>query len=212
MLTRLRQIALHPGLVPGNYLDQLKASDDINSSHAGAVQITPELKTKLEGLILQAIEDSEECPVCFNVMTDPRITSCSHVFCLAWYVPVTFRRFISAHDRCSISEVIARDPKCPMVCYLLSASSAAWLIYWQDRRPLSMQALVAPPPPTDLTQAPVKQAVDLSDLCTGSSAKIDQLIHLLQLIPHGSKSLVFSQFTSFLDKVIAFYGHASCLR
>ncbi|KAF8556100.1 hypothetical protein OG21DRAFT_1506885 [Imleria badia] len=167
MLTRLRQIALHPGLVPRDYVDKLRANEDINSSHGSAVQITPELKAKLETLILQAIEDNEECPVCFNVFTDPRITSCTHVFCLA-----------------CISEVIARDPKCPM-----------------DRRPLTMQALVAPPPPTDLTQAPVKQVLDLSDLCTGSSAKIDQLIHLLKLIPHDAKSLVFSQFTSFLDKI-----------
>lgn len=84
MLTRLRQIALHPGLIPADYLDQLRAKDDINSSRGSAVQITPELKAKLETLILQAIEDNEECPVCFNTMTEPRITSCAHVFCLAW--------------------------------------------------------------------------------------------------------------------------------
>jgi SNF2 family DNA or RNA helicase len=95
-----------------------------------------------------------------------------------------------------------------MVCYLLSASSTALLIRSKDRRPLTMQALVALPPPTDLTQAPVKQDMDQSDLCAGSSAKIDQLIHLLKLIPHDGKSLVFSQFTSFLDKVVAFYDHA----
>lgn len=83
---------------------------------------------------------------------------------------------------------------------ILLASLIAWLILSQDRRPLTMQALLAPPPPTDLTQAPVKDLVE-SETCTGSSAKIDQLIHLLKLIPNDSKSLVFSQFTSFLDKV-----------
>lgn len=69
-----------------------------------------------------------------------------------------------------------------------------------------MQDLVEPPPPTDLTQAPVHQEEDKdrSELRTGSSAKIDQLIHLLKLIPSDSKSLVFSQFTSFLDKVGSF--------
>ena len=39
------------------------------------------------------------------------------------------------------------------------------------------------------------------DLRTGSSAKIDQLVTLLRLTPETDKSLVFSQFTSFLDKV-----------
>lgn len=99
MLTRLRQIVLHPGLIPANYLDQLKANDDISSARGGAVQITPELKAKLEGLLLQAIEDNEECPICFGVITDPRITSCAHAFCLAWYVLVCLIAFhFSAHD------------------------------------------------------------------------------------------------------------------
>ena len=42
---------------------------------------------------------------------------------------------------------------------------------------------------------------DNNDLRTGSSAKIDQLVTLLRLTPETDKSLVFSQFTSFLDKV-----------
>lgn len=36
---------------------------------------------------------------------------------------------------------------------------------------------------------------------TESSAKIDQLVRLLQLTPQDQKSVVFSQFTSFLDRV-----------
>ena len=84
MLTRLRQLALHPGLIPADYLDQLRAKEGINSSPGDAIQITFELKTKLEAQILQTIEDNEEYPVCFNTMTEPRITSCAHVFCLAW--------------------------------------------------------------------------------------------------------------------------------
>lgn len=36
---------------------------------------------------------------------------------------------------------------------------------------------------------------------TGSSAKIEQLVHLLSLTPKTEKSLVFSQFTAFLDKI-----------
>lgn len=62
-----------------------------------------------------------------------------------------------------------------------------------------------PPPLTDLTQAPVRYDDDMEDdeneLRTGSSAKVDQLVTLLRLTPETDKSLVFSQFTSFLDKV-----------
>ena len=64
--------------------------------------------------------------------------------------------------------------------------------------------LIEPPPITDFTQAPIRNDDDDGetddDLRAGSSAKIDQLIHLLQLTPNTEKSLVFSQFTSFLDK------------
>jgi len=83
-------------------------------------------------------------------------------------------------------EVITRDARCPM-----------------DRRSLGVGDLFEPPPPTELTQAPIREddTCGAADLRTGSSAKIDQLIHLLRLSPANEKSLVFSQFTSFLDKV-----------
>jgi SWI/SNF-related matrix-associated actin-dependent regulator of chromatin subfamily A3 len=74
----------------------------------------------------------------------------------------------------------------------------------QDRRNIGLGDLIEPPPVTDFTQAPVRGDDDDEtgdDLRTGSSAKIDQLIHLLRLAPSADKSLVFSQFTSFLDKV-----------
>lgn len=72
-----------------------------------------------------------------------------------------------------------------------------------------MNDLVEPAPPTNLTQAPVPREPededdDTNDLRAGSSAKVDQLVHLLQLTPANDKSLVFSQFTSFLDKVRIF--------
>ena len=84
-------------------------------------------------------------------------------------------------------EVITRDARCPM-----------------DRRALGVRDLIEPPPPTELTQAPIRAEegiYEVTDLRTGSSSKIDQLMHLLRLTPENEKSLVFSQFTTFLDKV-----------
>ena len=82
MLTRLRQLVLHPGLIPRDYMDQLKCTEEDNNDRI--MPLTPEQKTRLQRLLLQAIEDDEECPVCFDVLRDPRITACSHWFCLAW--------------------------------------------------------------------------------------------------------------------------------
>lgn len=76
-----------------------------------------------------------------------------------------------------------------------------------DRRTITIGDLIEPAPPTELTQAPVRHDEDedaanaLHELRTGSSAKIDQLVHLLSLTPGTEKSLVFSQFTTFLDKI-----------
>ncbi|TCD63046.1 hypothetical protein EIP91_006059 [Steccherinum ochraceum] len=173
MLTRMRQLVLHPGLIPRNYLQQLQAAEDGEDlAPKPAIQLKPEDRIRLQGILAQAIEDNEECPICFDILNQPRITSCSHAFCFA-----------------CITEVIARDPKCPM-----------------DRRAINMADLIEPLPPTDLTQAPVRRdedddVDDLDDLRSGSSAKIDQLINLLQLTPGNEKSLVFSQFTSFLEKI-----------
>ncbi|EMD30973.1 hypothetical protein CERSUDRAFT_120235 [Gelatoporia subvermispora B] len=169
MLTRMRQLALHPGLVPANYLEQLRTTEE-DGTPTEAAPLTPQEKARLQAILAQGIEDSEECPICFDIISEPRITVCAHMFCLA-----------------CISEVIARDAKCPM-----------------DRRPLEITDLVEPVPPTDLTQAPVRlddEDAGGDDLRSGSSAKIDQLVHLLKLTPDTEKSLVFSQFTSFLDKI-----------
>lgn len=86
MLTRLRQLALHPGLVPPNYLDQLRAADKDEDATASAIRLTPEDKVRLQDILAQGIEDNEECPICFSVLNEPRITSCAHMFCLAWCV------------------------------------------------------------------------------------------------------------------------------
>ena len=84
MLTRLRQLVLHPGLIPADYIDQLKNMDD--DTPKPAVKLTPQDKLKLQVALAQIIEDNEECPICFEVLDHPVITPCSHAFCLEWYM------------------------------------------------------------------------------------------------------------------------------
>ena len=61
----MRQLALHPGLVPANYLEQLQATEDQGDGQPPAIHITPGDRVRLQGLLAQMIEDSEECPICF---------------------------------------------------------------------------------------------------------------------------------------------------
>ncbi|KAF8919761.1 SNF2 family N-terminal domain-containing protein [Mucidula mucida] len=167
MLTRMRQISLHPGLVPKNYIDELRAMLDSDDKSKPRVALRPEDKVRLQSQLLQAIEDSEECPICLDVpdSINARITSCAHVFCI----------------QC-ITEILSRQGKCPM-----------------DRQEISIADVIEPPPPTELTQ--MQYHTEEETFEGGSSAKIDQLIHLLTLLPVTEKSLVFSQFTTFLDKI-----------
>ncbi len=66
-----------------------------------------------------------------------------------------------------------------------------------------MGDLYEPPPPTEFTQPCVAISDVNNELRDHPSAKIEQLIHLLKLLPSTEKSLVFSQFTSFMDKASA---------
>ncbi|KAJ7178411.1 SNF2 family N-terminal domain-containing protein [Mycena crocata] len=167
LLTRMRQLVLHTGLVPSSYIEELRTGDGVtDSTPQQKIVVTPADKLRLQAKLAQAIEECEECPICFNVLEDTRITSCSHMFCTP-----------------CITEVISREAKCPL-----------------DRRAITMADLHAPPPPMKATQAPFKD-VEEEESNEGSSAKIDQLIALLLLNPTSDKSLVFSQFTSFLDKI-----------
>ncbi|TEB14595.1 hypothetical protein FA13DRAFT_1602234, partial [Coprinellus micaceus] len=168
MLTRLRQFVLHPGLIPANYLDELKKAE------AGAVEIragpfTPEEKSKLQEALHRAVEECEECPLCFDVLRDDAvITTCAHSFC----------------SDC-ITESIRHGGCCPM-----------------DRRKLTVADIIQRSPQMDLAPGP-RTSIETAQAYVGSSAKIEELVQLLSHIPHDEKSLVFSQFTSFLDKIAA---------
>jgi SWI/SNF-related matrix-associated actin-dependent regulator of chromatin subfamily A3 len=63
--------------------------------------------------------------------------------------------------------------------------------------------LIEPAPLTDAAQAQIRRDTleYEDDEAETHSAKIDQLINLLNLTPRTEKSVIFSQFTSFLDKV-----------
>ncbi|KZT56200.1 hypothetical protein CALCODRAFT_497639 [Calocera cornea HHB12733] len=165
MLTRLRQLAIHPALVPPNYLEDLRAAWSASPSRS-AKQLDPAEKDRLQIALARAIEDSEECPICYDNLKEPRILPCAHFFCLE-----------------CISTIITRSPSalCPM-----------------DRGSITIGDLIEPKPLTE----DISMGVDLdSNTSAPPSVKTVQLIKLLKLLPTGEKSLVFSQFTSYLEKI-----------
>jgi len=196
LLTRMRQLTLHPSLIPLNYLDELRSSlSNGSDSPSVPIQVTPQDRIQLQHRLFQLTEDCEECPVCFDTLQNAVITPCVHAFC-----------------RDCILTVIQRDSKCPMVRVSpADVTSDFFHSYrsidkFQDRRDILTHDLIEPLEPVDATQAQFRvddseDGGDETEICNGSSAKIDQLIRLVQLTPSYEKSVVFSQFTSFLDKV-----------
>ncbi|KAF8756387.1 HIRAN protein [Rhizoctonia solani] len=170
LLTRMRQIALHPGLVPSDYLQQLQSGEKYGGNDPQRITSSV-LKKKLDSKIFCSGPRrivKKFCAICFDNLKNPRILPDGHYFCYE-----CIAGYIEAHGALAT---------CPM-----------------DRRPITLQDLIEPPPPTDLTQVPIEN--NTKGLSDGSSVKIDQLIWLLKRIPSEEKAVVFSQFTSFLDKI-----------
>src|ERR1700733_12151898 len=144
LLTRMRQLTLHPSLIPLNYLDELRSSLS-NGSDSGSIpiQVTPQDRIKLQHKLFQLSEDCEECPVCFDTLRNAVITPCAHAFC-----------------RDCIVTVIQRDSKCPMV-RVSPADVTSDLFFFiltffdtfQDRRDILTHDLIEPLEPVDATQA-----------------------------------------------------------
>lgn len=194
----MRQIALHPGLIPNNYVEDLRGANDAAEDPTPTqVQLTLEWKAKLQERLAQAVEECDECPICFTVPGDPRITTCAHVFCLPWFVRIP--SFFLKHLANSFDQHYRNNlprPEMPDGVLRDAFSLSYCLISLQDRRPITMNDL------HELSQLnQVIQITPAQPIMEGSSAKIDQLVQLLQFTPSNEKSLVFSQFTSFLDKI-----------
>lgn len=111
--------------------------------------------------------------MCFDILADPRITDCGHPCEI-----ITSRNKLTSVCLLCISEVIKRQGLCPM-----------------DRHELSMASLLELPPDLDLVPD------DVTVKPAARSAKIAELVKYLRAFDAGDKTLVFSQFTSFLDRV-----------
>ncbi|EON61802.1 hypothetical protein W97_01019 [Coniosporium apollinis CBS 100218] len=135
------------------------------------VDLTPENKASLQQLLQLSIESQDDCPVCLDNLKDPVITCCAHVFCHA-----------------CIEQVIEHQHKCPL-CRAEIESTAALV------RP-------AKEIPDSAASAPVDAKDGDGDGDEGTSSKIHALLSILRASRKqnkGNKTVVFSQWTSFLD-------------
>jgi SWI/SNF-related matrix-associated actin-dependent regulator of chromatin subfamily A3 len=157
ILLRMRQFCNHWQLVGENRINSLIQEEGT------CLELTPETKQMLEGMLKLSIESQEDCPICLETATDPVITLCTHAFCF----------------NC-IEKVIEGQHKCPMCRAALEDTS---------------QILRLPDGENDERKEEFQ--------FTEASSKLDALLSILKASENGegNKTVVFSQWTSFLDVV-----------
>lgn len=188
----VRQLCLSRQLVPQSFFDDLRRPPI--PAKGDAVPISSISEEKKQGLVdklRQKVADDEDCSVswivklrclslqiCFDApMKDPNITDCGHTCRIPWVPdkpsssPVCFP---------CIDEWLHRDTVCPFCRHTVTTSSLLAL-------PAEESEFVEP---AENPSAPATR-----------SAKIEELIKYLKVFDTKDKTLVFSQFTSFLDLV-----------
>ncbi|KAK9240018.1 SNF2 family N-terminal domain-containing protein [Lipomyces kononenkoae] len=161
-LLRLRQICNHKGLCG----ERLRSVADITDKQV--VEATHDSIMALQLLLQAAIDNEEECPICFETLHDPRITLCKHIF-----------------GKDCIEDVIRAGQPCPM-CRAKLGSPDQWLV------------------------APMDESKSNDNVVAeGSSSKLEAILRILKKTKEQNdsapkdetpvKTIVFSQWTSFLD-------------
>lgn len=215
-LLRLRQTCCHPVLTrnkeivadeenaaavldaANNLKDDMDLQELINQFTASTENAEPEDRSvKFTAHALRQIqtESSGECPICCEEpMIDPAVTACWHSACkkcLEDFVRHQMNKGVQTRCFSCRADVDARDIF-EVVKHPLSHSATPMEDFaGNDTLPSASQ----PAPRISLRR------INPLSPSAHTSAKIHALINGLSRVPPGTKSVVFSQFTSFLDLI-----------
>ncbi|KAJ5218766.1 DNA repair protein rad5 [Penicillium cinerascens] len=211
-LLRLRQTCCHPILTRKKEIvadeetaaaaldavnemkDDMDLQDLINQFTAGNENAeTEDRSVKFTAHALRQIqtESSGECPICCEEpMIDPAVTACWHSAC---------KKCLDDFVRHHINK--GNQPR----CFSCRAPVDAKDIFEVVKHPMTHTPVEETPgdTPSSLQPAPRISLRRINPLSPSAhtSAKIHALIHGLSRVPPGTKTVVFSQFTSFLDLI-----------
>ncbi|KAH7072928.1 SNF2 family N-terminal domain-containing protein [Paraphoma chrysanthemicola] len=138
----------------------------------GIVDLTEENKAALQAMLQLLIDSQDECPICLDNFKDPVITKCAHSFCTP-----------------CIEKVIEGQKKCPMCRAELESFSTTTV------KPVQEKSAKVEPAPTE------DDLADKASLEKDTSSKVEALLDILTATAKdpSNKTIVFSQWTSFLD-------------
>ncbi|KAF7593341.1 DNA helicase rad5 [Aspergillus hancockii] len=140
-------------------------------------------------------ESSGECPICSEEpMIDPAVTTCWHSAC---------KKCLEDYIRHQTDK--GDSPRCFSCRAPISSRDTFEVIRHQspNTTPTENDDIYTSTPPSSTQPAPRISLRRIKPLSPSAhtSAKIHSLINHLNRIPPGTKSVVFSQFTSFLDLI-----------
>ncbi|KAH8731392.1 SNF2 family N-terminal domain-containing protein [Phaeosphaeriaceae sp. PMI808] len=139
----------------------------------GIVDLNDENKEALQEMLQLLIESQEECPICLDILKEPVITKCAHSFCTT-----------------CIDRVIEGQSKCPMCRAELESMNTSTV----------KPAKEASTKTKTFTQ---DNLADKTSLKKNTSSKVEALLDILKATAQDptNKTIVFSQWTSFLDLI-----------
>ncbi|KAF3044693.1 hypothetical protein E8E12_009141 [Didymella heteroderae] len=138
----------------------------------GVVDLTAENKEALQKMLQLSVDSQEDCPICFDTYKEPVITRCAHIFCTP-----------------CLERVIELQGKCPMCRAELESFAST---------------TVKPAAETSAKPEPTAESVaNTASLEKNTSSKVEQLLQILAASAKDktNKTIVFSQWTSFLDLI-----------
>lgn len=139
-------------------------------------------------------ESSGECPICCEEpMIDPAVTACWHSACKK-----CLQDFVAHQMNKQV------DPRCFSCRAPIDAKNIFEVVRHPSSNPTAMDGFASSETaPTTSQPAPRISLRRINPLSPSAhtSAKIHALINHLSRVPAGTKSVVFSQFTSFLDLI-----------
>ncbi|KAI9370800.1 SNF2 family N-terminal domain-containing protein [Aspergillus egyptiacus] len=219
-LLRLRQTCCHPILTRNKAIvadeeDAAAAADQANelkddmdlqelidrftaeTQEASDERQDPPVKFTAHALRQIQTESSGECPICSEEpMIDPAVTSCWHSAC---------KKCLEDYIRHQTDKAV------PPRCFSCRASLSAQDIFEVIRHASPSSTPIEPSSTADnndlyTSSQPTPPRISLRRVnplspSAHTSAKIHALLSRLARVPAGTKSVVFSQFTSFLDLI-----------
>lgn len=175
-LARMRQLSNERRLVPEDLIELIQSADygaavDSSTAEDGSMNMTPVQVEDLRTILEAAIENQENCPICYEALTreeDPVITYCKHFF----------------HNHC-IQLCLEQSQRCPMDRRTLRKNTK----------------LVRLPEPAEEADEPEEAEAEATGIESAKIQALLRILETIYAASPTDKVVVFSNFVGLLKLI-----------